>query len=282
MRFEETAFTVVDVETTGLFAYSGDKICELAALRVELDGSTSSYETLVDPEKSISPGAFAVNGITPQMLSGQPKIDEVLPDFMGFIKNSVLVAYNAAFDLGFLECALGSGREALRGSKVVDALRLARRLFPGLQRYSLTSVANHFHIYPDAEHRAMADVLTTWQVFELELEALRMQGVDTVDAIAHPILLNREVGGFPEARTVTTLIRTSIVSRSPICIKYRSAWDEKISQRTITPISMHDGYESPYVVAYCHLRRARRTFHLSGILEAVPDAGKSWETADEA
>lgn len=272
----------MDVETTGLFPYSGDKICEIAALRIGIDGSTSRFESLVDPEKDISPGAFAVNNITPEMLKGQPKIDEVMPDLTDFIKDSVLVAYNASFDLGFLECALGPNREALKGFYVVDALRLARRLFPGLQRYSLTSVANHFHIYPDAEHRAMADVLTTWQVFELELEALRMQGVDTVDAIAHPILLNREVGGFPEARTVTTLIRTSIVSRCPICIKYRSAWDEKISQRTITPISMHDGYESPYVVAYCHLRRARRTFHLSGILEAVPDAGKSWETADEA
>lgn len=281
MRFDEAVFTVVDVETTGLFPYSGDKICEIGALRVESDGSTSRFETLVDPERDISPEAFSVNGITPEMLHGQPKIDEILPEFMDFIRGSILVAYNAPFDLGFLECALGQERALLAGFQAVDALRLARRLFAGLSRYNLTSVAQFLHIYPDTEHRAMADVVTTWQVFERELEALRQQGIDNVENIAHQILVNKALSGTPQGATVASLLRSAIRSGNPVCIKYKSIWEERVTQRTITPISIHDGFESPYVVAYCHLRKAQRTFHLSGIVEAVPESRKSADIQDE-
>ena len=281
MRFDEVAFTVVDVETTGLFPYSGDKICEIGALRIEPDGSTSRYETLVDPEKSISPEAFSVNGITPDMLHGQPKIDEVMPEFMDFIKGSVLVAYNAAFDLGFIECALGSNSAVLSDFQAVDALRLARRLFTGLTRYNLTSVAQFLHIHPEREHRAMADVMTTWQVFELEIEALRQQGIDSVEDIAHHIMVNKVLSGADQGGTVASLLRSAIRSGSPVRIKYKSMWEERVTQRTITPLRMHEGYESPYVVAYCHLRRAERTFHLSGIVEAVPESRKSVDMQDE-
>lgn len=281
MRFDEAVFTVVDVETTGLFPYSGDKICEIAALKVEPDGSTSRFESLVDPERPLSPEAFSVNGITPEMVKGQPKVDEVLPDFMDFIKGSVLVAYNAAFDLGFLECALGEEKKALGDFQSIDALRLARRLFPGLKRYNLLNVAQTLHIYPTVEHRAMADVLTTWEVFEAELEALRQQGIETIESIAHRILVSKRLRGMEQPRTVAALIRTAIKTGGAVCIKYQSIWDERVTQRTITPISIHSGYESPYVVAYCHLRRERRTFHLNGILEAVPQPHNTDETADE-
>lgn len=281
MRFDEAVFTVVDVETTGLFPYSGDKICEIGALRVEPDGSTSRFETLVDPEKDISPEAFSVNGITPEMLRGQSKIDEVLPEFMDFIKGSVLVAYNAPFDLGFIECALGEDRAVLSGFQAIDALRLARRLFTDLTRYNLTTVARSLHIYPDAEHRAMADVMTTWQVFEMELETLRQKGIENIEDIAYHILVNKVPSASPQGMTVASLLRSAIRSGNPVCIKYRSIWEERVTQRTITPLSIHDGFESPYVVAYCHLRKAQRTFHLSGIVEAVPESRKSADLQDE-
>lgn len=281
MRFDEAVFAVVDFETTGLFPYSGDKICEVGVLRIEPDGSTSRFETLIDPERPISPDAFAVNGITAEMLVDQPTIDEILPELMDFLKDSVLVAYNAGFDLGFLECALGAQRHQLSKFRAVDALRLARQLFPSLPRYNLLNVARFLHIYPDVEHRAMADVTTTWQVFELELEALRQQGIETIESISHQILVNKDQGGVKAPQTVVSVIRSAIRTASPICIKYRSIWEERVTQRTITPLKIHDGFESPYVVAFCHLRKAQRTFHLSGILDAVPETKSSLEAQDE-
>ncbi|MDD4013105.1 MAG: exonuclease domain-containing protein [Candidatus Omnitrophica bacterium] len=268
MRFDRTAFTIIDVETTGLFAYSGDKICEIGALRVEPDGRMDHFETLVDPERYISSGAFAVNGITPEMLHGQPKIGEVMPALLDFMANSVIVAYNAPFDLGFIECALGADRWRLKDFLAIDALKVARRVFPGLSKYSLKNVANFLKIYPDTEHRAMADVMTTWKVFDREVEILREKGVGSITDIAFPFLSDRTFSADPQTVTIASVIRAAINTGSAISIKYRSMWDEKVTERVISPISLQDGYDSSYVVAFCHLRKARRNFHLKNIIEA--------------
>ena len=68
----------------------------------------------MDPGRPISYGAFSVNGITDTMLAGKPAIDKVLPGFLKFAEGSVLVAYNAGFDLGFLESAMGEDKAVLR------------------------------------------------------------------------------------------------------------------------------------------------------------------------
>ncbi|MBN2453868.1 MAG: 3'-5' exonuclease, partial [Candidatus Omnitrophica bacterium] len=147
MILEEAIFTVFDFETTGLYPYTGDRICEIGAVRTGIrSGKPATFHSLIDPERPISPGAFRVNGITEGMVKGKPVIDEVLPDFLKFIEGSVLVAYNAGFDLGFLDAALGADAAILRGYYVIDALRLARKLFPSIGRYSLGIVADSLGI----------------------------------------------------------------------------------------------------------------------------------------
>ena len=96
MRIDKCEFTIFDVETTGLFPYSGDKICEIAAVRVDSSCKRpKKFSALVDPERAISYGAFSVNGITSRMVAGKPTIDKVLPGFLEFAKESILVADNA-------------------------------------------------------------------------------------------------------------------------------------------------------------------------------------------
>jgi len=112
MKLDEATYTVFDVETTGLFPYHGDKICEIGAVKVKPNGERETFERLVDPKRPISPGAFAVNQITYDMLSGKPAIDEVLPSFMEFVKDTVLVAYNAGtgeFVVSALSGSAGDG-----------------------------------------------------------------------------------------------------------------------------------------------------------------------------
>ncbi|MDD5135931.1 MAG: 3'-5' exonuclease, partial [Candidatus Omnitrophica bacterium] len=78
MKIGECEFTVFDVETTGLSPYSGDRICEIAAIRVDLPRKTArKFSCLVDPRRPISYGAFSINGITSQMVAGKPTIDKV-------------------------------------------------------------------------------------------------------------------------------------------------------------------------------------------------------------
>lgn len=201
MFLAEAHFTIFDFETTGLYPYRGDRICEIGAIRVKPGLSKQTkFHSMVDPKRSISKSAFFVNGITEDMLKGAPTIEEILPVFIKFIEKSVLVAYNAGFDLGFLEYALGGEKSILNDYAVVDALTLARRLFPSIGRYNLSNVARSLGIRSDKKHRAMSDASMTLKVFEKELSILLSNGARTVGDIARLRTKNtgpsRTVGGY--------------------------------------------------------------------------------------
>jgi DNA polymerase III epsilon subunit family exonuclease len=186
MKINRAEFTIFDVETTGLFPYYGDKICEIAAVRVDSSCKRAKkFTSLIDPQRPISYRAFSINGITRTMVAGKPTIDAVLPDFLKFAEDSVLVAYNAGFDLGFLESAMGEDKEILRGHFVIDALALARRFFPEAGRYSLGVLARHLGIESPVEHRALADACMTWKVFAKELAIIASEGIEDVEEIAY-------------------------------------------------------------------------------------------------
>jgi len=270
MNLKDSSFTVFDFETTGLYPYAGDRICEMGAVRIEPGlRKISKFHSLINPHRPISPAAFAVNGITVDMLEGQPVIEDILPSFMKFIGKSVLVAYNAGFDLGFLECALGSNKDALKGYYVIDALRLARLLFPGLRSYSLGSVAQVLEIRSEGEHRAMADAVTTQKLFLKELELLAMRGVEDVEDITYGRSKKTRIVAKAEDYKVG-LIEQAIRQEKKLNIVYRSTWGGKVTARTITPKHIHKGYDRMYVVAHCHLKDAERNFRLDCIMDAKP------------
>ncbi|MBU4252243.1 MAG: 3'-5' exonuclease [Candidatus Omnitrophica bacterium] len=165
-NIEEVEFTIFDTETTGLNPVSGDRIVELAALRVKGKERIAEFDALVNPGRLISPGAFAVNKITPEMLKDAPGIETVILKFLDFIQGSCLCSYNAEFDLSFLNNELKlTGQPVITGSVVLDVLTMARRLLPGLPRYALWFVARELGVSTIQKHRAFADVEMTWEVF---------------------------------------------------------------------------------------------------------------------
>jgi DNA polymerase III epsilon subunit family exonuclease len=165
-NIEEVEFTIFDTETTGLNPVSGDRIVELAGLRVKGKARIAEFDTLVNPQRGISPGAFAVNKITPEMLQGAPRIEKVMPEFLAFIQGSCLCSYNAEFDLSFLNQELKlMGQAVIADIAIFDVLTMAKRLLPGLTRYALWFVAEKLGIKLTQKHRAFADVEMTWKVF---------------------------------------------------------------------------------------------------------------------
>lgn len=265
---DQVSFTVFDVETTGLYPYSGDRICEIAAVRKEPSAKCiKKFHSLVDPQRPISYNAFSVNGITDEMVRGKPAIEALLPAFLEFIKGSVLVAYNAGFDLGFIEWALGKDASILNDYRVIDALPLARKLFPGIGRYNLGNVASTLGMREAGEHRALSDALMTWKVFEKELTILAGDGTKTVGdiasaAIRKPVAVRR-VKDYKRA-----LIEKAIREEGALSIIYRSAWDNRLTKRVITPKEIREGYDRSYVIAHCHLKGEERNFRLDCILKA--------------
>jgi len=263
MRFDEADFTVFDLETTGLYPYAGDRICEIGALRVCRGGSSViEFHALVDPRRPISPGAHRVNGITDSMVRGKPTIEAVLPDFLAFLKDSVLVAYNAPFDMGFLDHALGADARALDGYLVVDALKLARRCFPGLHRYNLDAVSLRLGIGRTATHRAVADARATLQVMERSFAILREEGVADINEIA-----TRREAAARQPGSVERAIRNATSAGAAITITYFSMWNNSLTRRTITPRSIERSADASYVVAYCHLRNEVRHFRLDCVVD---------------
>ena len=188
-HIDEVEFTIFDTETTGLKPEDGDRIVELAGLRVKGSERIATFDALINPARPISPGAFAVNKITAQMLQDASSPKEVIGRFLEFIRGSCLCSYNAEFDLGFLNnelklisfpAPLEAGHRrcptaaygslpltgpAINNLVVFDLLTMARKLMPGLSRYALWFVASKLGVSSAQEHRAFSDVDMAWEVF---------------------------------------------------------------------------------------------------------------------
>lgn len=177
-HIDEIEFTIFDTETTGLDPLCGDRVVELAGLRVRGAEKIAMFDALVNPGRPISPGAFAVNKITPQMLKDAPGIEAVMPKFLDFIAGSCLCSYNAEFDLGFLNNELKlTGFPVISNTVIFDLLSMARRLVPGLSRYALWCVADKLEIKLKQQHRAFSDVEMSWEIFTKFKAICRQKGI---------------------------------------------------------------------------------------------------------
>ena len=166
-------FTVFDVETTGMSPVY-DRIVEIAALRIEQDGSQKRFSTLVNPGRYIPPAATRVHHITNEMVSSAPYFDTVGAEFSEFISGSTLVAHNARFDLSFLQESLARCGLPLWEGKTLDTLRLVRSTHPGLRSYKLQDlrITLDLECAGGTAHRAGSDVEWTAVLLRKSLNVL--------------------------------------------------------------------------------------------------------------
>src|SRR5207248_607068 len=182
---DELAFTFVDVETTGLDHATGDRVCEIALLRVHGDQELARFESLVYPQRLMTAGAMAVNGITDAMLVQAPPFAAVLPQVQALLQDAVLVAHNARFDVGFLRHEWQIAGQTLPSLAVADTLALAQARYR-FHHNSLGAIAGELGIIPISLHRAMADVLVTWQVWQCFIANMRQAGPVTLAHVMYP------------------------------------------------------------------------------------------------
>ncbi len=268
----EVPVAYVDVETTGLSPYAGDRVVEIAVLRCVGRQPVDAFLSLIDPERPMSPGAYAIHHISDQMLAGQPTFANVADGLLQILSGAVFIGHNLAFDLGFLASELERADRKLPAFFVgLDTLRLARRRYT-LLRYGLGSLAQSLGMAVGGRtHRAMADVLLTRMVFERLLDDL--SELSPLSARHLQALQGGRIHERTRARLpVPPVIALALENHSPLWLRYRS--DKGIeSERTVTPlrIVVHDGETT--LVAECHLRQERRSFRLDRIIamELVPE-----------
>lgn len=153
-------YTVVDIETTG-FDPMFDEIIEVAGIKYRGRNEVGRFQSLVKPDDGIPDYITALTGITNEMVADAPGIEDVLPRFLEFIGEDIVVGHNVHFDVNFLYDYAEDFELKPFSNDLVDTLRLSRRLYPELQGHKLSALAAHFGVEPDGEHRALADCVTT-------------------------------------------------------------------------------------------------------------------------
>src|SRR5215218_1181069 len=181
LALEEAPYVVFDVETTGSSAGKGGEITEVGALKLLRGEIVEEFSTLVNPGRRIEPFVARLTGITDRMVAGAPPISEIMPRFEAFVEGSVLVGHNVHFDCSFVTAARGG---VPLPNPVLDTLKLARCLVPGLRRYRLASLVSQFGVRAMPNHRALSDATVTAGVFLKLLKMLRSAGVQSVGEAA--------------------------------------------------------------------------------------------------
>lgn len=178
-------YTVFDTETTGLDP-THDRIVSIGAVRI-VNGRLlrqELFDQLVDPERPMPAAAEEVHGITDAMVRGQPTIQQVLPQFMRFAEETVLVGHNVAFDLRLFET-----EEPVTGVKVsnplLDTLLLSAVIHPDGDNHSMEALADRLGVTMVGRHTALGDAFVTAEIFLRLIPLLHTQGITTLGQAIH-------------------------------------------------------------------------------------------------
>ena len=177
----DTTYCVLDLETTG-FSFRTEKITEVGIMKIKNGEILDEFSCFVNPEKPIPERVVEVTNITDDMVKDAETIDKVMPKILEFVGDSVLVAHNADFDIGFLKYNAKQLGLTLDNT-YIDTLRLSKDLFPDFKKYKLGLIAEKLGIKVEVAHRALDDVDTTVKVFNIMLGMLKEKGAKTVDDI---------------------------------------------------------------------------------------------------
>jgi len=270
----ELPLVILDTETTGLQPWLGHRIVEIGAIRLENGQIVDTFNTLLDPGRSMDPAASAVNGIQDADLIGQPLFSDIAPSLLSFVDGALIIAHNAVFDADFLGMELFIDSYAVPRPLVplqnpwLCTLLLARTSFH-FGRNNLEYIAQLLGVRKNRAHRALNDVYTTAEVFKRMAAELKKQRIETIDELL------RAQGGakYASVPSITELpvkIEHALDTQQSLSIVYRS--ERKESQRVITPYYPTQHHGITYLIAHCHISDEQRTFRIDRIfdMEIVP------------
>ena len=183
MDTDRAEFVIVDTETTGSRA-GEDQIIEIGAARLVGGEIVETFQQLIDPGRHVPHRITRLTGISTAMVYGQPRAAEVLPRFVDFLGDAIVVAHNLPFDARFLDVALAEAGLPPLQNPSLDTLRLARRLLSSLPSKGLSKLTQHFGIEVQGRHRALGDAAATAELLVILLERLRLEfNVTTVQGL---------------------------------------------------------------------------------------------------
>lgn len=183
----DAEYVIFDIETTGL-SVTSNKIIELAGVKMKEGKEIDRFSTFIDPHERIPYNIQQLTNITDDMVKGAPELEEMLPKFLEFVGDAVLVAHNARFDIGFIQANCKQLGLPEVKNPVLDTLELARLLFPTLKNHRLNTLTDKFKVNLENHHRAIDDSIALGHVLFHLLKEAAERGYSQLDR------LNDQVG----------------------------------------------------------------------------------------
>jgi DNA polymerase III epsilon subunit family exonuclease len=244
-NIEDFDLVFLDVETTGLDAVEGDAICEIGACKVRARRTIETFESLVNPKKSIPPEAYLIHKISDADLKDAPYFEEIIDKLTAFLDNSVVCAYNAEFDIGFINHE--SRRRELPALELpaIDILCMARKTLK-LPKYRLEYIADFFSIaHQKSLHRALHDARVASEVFFKLRDILKEKKVDALAEYVSLFGINNSVFRSKEEPKVNAL-KGAIAKGAVVKIRYFS-YRSCVQEEEVKPLNFFQENKNFYL-----------------------------------
>lgn len=178
-------YCVIDTETTGLSSYY-DEIIEVGILKIRDGKVVDQYSQLIKPNNAIDDFITYLTGITNKMLVNQPSIKEVEGEILDFLGDDIIVGHNTSFDIRFLNASF---KETLK-NEYMDTMIFSRKIYPQLPHHRLSDLAKFLNL-ANNQHRALADCITTYQLYEtikstMDERGLKLSNLWQCHSSGHP------------------------------------------------------------------------------------------------
>jgi DNA polymerase-3 subunit epsilon len=259
-------FAFLDFETTGLSPWFGDRICEVGIVLTEGKRIRETYEMLVNPGRELSPAATSTNGITDEMLAYAPPFESVAREVYARLKDRVVVCHNASFDLQFLDSEFKRLDRELQIPNLIDTLYIARERFE-LHSNSLRTLAEAFNVSMDETRHALGDALLCRGVFFEMMESIGPPDGNIEEYIG----IYNSPTSPDETIHLPVSMSEAIKSGKRLRINYIDGKGQ-LTERWVTPYRVVGLLDYLYLHAYCHLRKAERSFRLDRIISIDVEA----------
>jgi DNA polymerase-3 subunit epsilon len=176
----DTSFAVVDVETTGFSPLNGDRIVEIAVVRLFAD-ATKEYVTLVNPLRDVGPAH--VHGLTADDVADAPMFQEIVGDVLEALAGSVMVAHNLRFDRDFLSAEMSSAGVFLPRVPSLCTLELAYRFEPTIANHRLATCCAAAGVSYHASHSALGDARAETELLRRYLRKAEAEGLSSLELL---------------------------------------------------------------------------------------------------
>lgn len=258
---DDRQLAAVDIETTGLHPFYSE-IVEIAAVIFTMDGQVlNEFSQLINPQKPIHPRAIEIHGITDDMVENQPVWGDVALEFYQLVKDKILIAHNAPFDLTFLTFKGTVIAMPFPDTHFADTLTISRELFPNFARHTLVDLSAKLGINLEGAHRALPDAQACKNLFIREFEEFNKSWEEFASHFVFHTAAWQTMENIPEE--MIPLI-AACSEGCDIEIVYCDSTGV-VTDRRITPLQLNRIRQTPYLFGHCHLRDAGRNFRLDRI-----------------